>query len=99
MSGQLTVSTVSTSGTNMRPMALAALIAIVLFSTSGTSFAQEWSEFVSKEDFFGANFPGAPIVMPIVWETEYGVSLPARVYTVKQGPSSYSMPPTRAVER
>ena len=29
--------------------------------------------------------------MPIVWETEYGVSLPGRVYTVKQGPSSYSM--------
>ena len=91
MSGQLTVSTLSTSGANMRPMALAALIAIVLFSTSGTSFAQEWREFVSKEDLFGANFPGAPIVMPIVWETEYGVSLPARVYTVKQGPSSYSM--------
>ena len=72
-------------------MALAALIAIVLFSTQGTSFAQEWREFVSKQDLFAANFPNEPIVMPMVWETEYGVSLPGRVYTVKQGPGSYSV--------
>src|SRR5258706_14420277 len=89
MSGQLTVSTLSTSGRNMKLTALAALIAIVLFST--TSFAEEWREFVSKEDLFGANFPGDPVVTSIMWETEYGVSLPGRVYALKQGPSSYSV--------
>jgi len=73
----------------MKLTALAALIAIVLLST--TSFAEEWREFVSKEDLFGANFPGDPVVTSIVWETEYGVPLPGRVYSMKQGPSSYSI--------
>jgi hypothetical protein len=73
----------------MRRMALLAIV--FMFSVSVTSFAQEWREFVSKEDLFGVNFPGEPVVTNIVWETEYGAMLPARVYTVKQGPSTYSV--------
>ena len=70
---------------------IAFLAIVFVFSMSGTSFAQEWREFVSKEDLFGVNFPGEPVVTNIVWETEYGAMLPARVYTVKQGPSTYSV--------
>jgi hypothetical protein len=66
-------------------------LAIVLSFCSQLSFAQEWREFTSKEDLFGCNFPGEPDVRNITWETEYGASLPARVYTVKQGPSTYSV--------
>ena len=45
----------------------------------------------AEKDLFSANFPGEPVV------TEYRVGngirrhLPARVYTVKQGPSTYSV--------
>jgi len=73
----------------MRPRALIAIVFVS--SLSGTAFAQEWREFVSKADLFGCNFPGEPQVTETVWETEYGASLPARVYTVKQGPSTYSV--------
>src|SRR5512144_3055242 len=66
-------------------------VAIVLVFCSQLSFAQEWREFISKQDLFGCNFPGEPEVRNTVWETEYGASLPARVYTVKQGPSTYSV--------
>jgi hypothetical protein len=56
-----------------------ALLAWLLLSS--TSFAQEFKEFRSKQDFFTANFPGDPVVTDITWETEYGAKLPAHVYT------------------
>jgi hypothetical protein len=67
------------------------LIAVVALLCSRSSFAQEWREFYSKDDLFGCNFPGEPVVTNIVWETEYGASTPARVYTVKQGAATYSV--------
>src|SRR5437868_13511556 len=76
---------------NMRQMALAALIAIVLFSMSGTAFAEDWKQFTSREDQFSANFPGQPVVTQTLWKSEYGANLPAHVYTVKQGPATYSV--------
>src|SRR5262245_4390710 len=66
-------------------------LAMVSAFCSQVYFAQEWSEFVSKQDLFSCNFPGEPEVKSIVWESEYGASLPARVYTLKQGPSTYSV--------
>ena len=60
-------------------------------SASGVSFAQEWRPYVSKADLFSANFPGDPEVKEITWESEYGAVLPARVYTAKQGPNTYSL--------
>jgi hypothetical protein len=59
---------------------------------SPLSFAQEqWREFESTQDLFAANFPGEPLVTNVTWETQYGAKLPARVYTAKQGPSTYSV--------
>jgi len=75
----------------MRHTALVALIAIVVFSMSGTSFAEEWKQFTSREDQFSANFPGEPVVTNTSWQSEYGAFLPAHVYTVKQGPATYSV--------
>ena len=67
------------------------LVVIVGVLCSQAAFAQGWREFYSKTDLFGCNFPGEPEVRTIAWETEYGASPPARVYTVKQGASTYSV--------
>ena len=70
-----------------------ALIAVVwLCAAAGDAFAQStWREFVSKEDRFGANFPGEPVVTPITWKSEHGATVPGRVYSVTNGPAKYSM--------
>jgi hypothetical protein len=77
----------------MTSMQRIAVIAIVwVCAMPGTSSAQSaWREFISKEDRFGANFPGEPVITQITWRSEHGASVPARVYTVTQGPSKYSM--------
>ena len=71
-----------------------ALVAIAwLCAIAGEAFAQDtWREFISKEDRFGANFPGEPVVTQITWTSEHGGVVPARVYTVMTpGPRKYSM--------
>ena len=64
--------------------------AFVLF-ISGPSFAQEWVEYVSRADFFSVNFPGEPKVRDITYATEYGITLPGRVYSAENGPDRYSV--------
>ena len=56
-------------------------VAMVL-STPWPAFAQgqEWSEYVSKEDYFSISFPGQPTVEDIVWDSEYRIQLPGRVH-------------------
>ncbi len=64
--------------------------ALVLF-LSGPSFAQEWIEFVSRDDRFTCNFPGQPKISATTYRSEYGADLPARVYSATQGQSRYSV--------
>ena len=64
--------------------------ACILFSTTLAS-AQEWTDFISKEDGFRVNFPGTPRVSESSYASEYGADLPARVYTVVRGAERYSM--------
>jgi hypothetical protein len=71
----------------LRPIAAAA----VVLTLSRASFAQEWTEFVSKEDRFSANFPGAPRVTETTYKSQFGADLPARVYSATLGPSRFSM--------
>jgi hypothetical protein len=70
-----------------------ALVAIVwLCATTSEAFAQnQWKEFISKQDRFGANFPGDPVVTQMTWQSEQGAVVPARVYSVTNGASKYSM--------
>ena len=76
--------------TSRRGMALFAIV--WLCAMAGDGFAQStWREFSSKEDRFSANFPGEPVVTQITWESEHGAVVPARVYTVTNGPAKYSM--------
>jgi hypothetical protein len=52
--------------------------ACILSSTTVAS-AQEWTDFISKEDGFRVNFPGTPKVSESTYTSEYGADLPARV--------------------
>src|SRR5947199_10192719 len=75
--------------TNMRLTRFFPLI--LMFSISGPLFAQEWMEFASREDRFTCLFPEQPKVNETIYLSEYGADLPARVYSVTQGQSRYSV--------
>ena len=62
-----------------------------LLSISVSLFAQEWIEFASREDRFTCNFPSQPKVTQMTYKSERGADLPARVYSVAQGQSRYSV--------
>ena len=64
--------------------------ALILF-ISGPSFAQDWIEYVDRAERFGVNLPGKPAIKDIMYTSEEGSSLPARVYTVQEGPRRYSV--------
>ena len=65
-------------------------VGLILFM-SGPSFAQEWTEYVDRKEYFQINFPGQPTVRDITYEGEDGEPLPARVYTAKEGPATYTI--------
>jgi len=82
----------------VRRTSMALLAGLLLSSTSFAQIARVgegdgvFKQFESKEDLFGANFPGDPVVTNITWETEYGARLPAHVYTgTLPGPRTYSV--------
>jgi hypothetical protein len=73
----------------MRLMPL--LSSALVLALSGTSFAQEWAEFASREDRFTIAFPGQPEVTDTTWVSQYGAILPGRVYRGTQGSGRYSV--------
>jgi hypothetical protein len=68
---------------------ISVVTAALILLVPGPSFAQEWIQYASRTDFFGVNFPGEPKVQDITYPTEYGISLPGRVYSVENGPNRY----------
>ena len=73
----------------MRLMSVVA--AMLILSAVTPAFAQEWADFVSRDDGFKVNFPAEPKVTETTYTSEYGASLPARVYSVVRGQERYSM--------
>jgi len=71
----------------MRPLAVAAL----LLALTTSLIAQQWSEFVSRDDRFTANFPGTPQIAPTTYKSQFGADLPARVYSASLGASRFSL--------
>jgi hypothetical protein len=65
--------------------------AAVVLSMSGAAFAQDWTEFVSREDRFTTNFPGQPRVTETKYTSQFGADLPARVYSATLGASRFSV--------
>jgi len=71
-------------------MRRAALIAAAIFLAIPTAaLAQEWAEYRNLEDRFSLNAPGQPTVSTTTWPSEYGATMPARVYTWQAGPAKY----------
>jgi hypothetical protein len=73
-----------------RVTGVAAIIAAGAF-LAAPSFAQEWIQFVSKADLFGVNFPSEPKTQETTFATEFGITLPARVYSADAAQSRYSV--------
>ena len=74
----------------MCPHRLVAAAATIVLA-SGPASAQDWTEFVSKEDRFTTNFPGAPVVKESTYRSQFGADLPARVYSATRGASRFSV--------
>lgn len=72
----------------MRTIALTLALAVLLIEPAA---AQGWRTFVSRDDFFSVNFPDEPAVTEIEYASEYGATLPARVYEVRNGASLHSV--------
>jgi len=64
---------------------------VLVLALSGTSFAQDWDEFVSKDERFSCNFPGTPTITETTWTSQFGAVLPARVYSGAQGTGRFSV--------
>ena len=64
---------------------------MLVVAMSGTAFAQEWEEFLSKEERFTCNFPGTPTITETTWTSQFGAILPARVYSGTQGTGKFSI--------
>ena len=67
------------------------LAATLVLAVSAPAVAQEWEEFVSREDGFTANFPGKPTITETTYKSQFGADLPARVYSGTLGPSRFSL--------
>jgi len=65
--------------------------ALILLVSGASAFAQEWIEYVDRKEFFQINFPGQPAVKDISYKTESGETVPAKVYTAKEGPATYTL--------
>src|SRR5499425_437390 len=59
--------------------------------TSASLFAQEWIEFVSREDRFTCNFPSQPKMTQNTYRSLHEADLPARTYSATQGQSRYAV--------
>ncbi len=67
------------------------IAAAMVVSLSNAAFAQEWTEFASREDGFSTNFPGAPTITESTYRSQFGGDLPARVYSAALGRSRFSV--------
>src|SRR6186997_3462183 len=59
--------------------------------TAGIASAQEWMEFVSASDGFRVNFPGQPRVQETTYKSEFGYTLPSRIFSAERGREQYVM--------
>ena len=67
------------------------VVPLVLLLVSVPVYGQGWTEYTSMPDRFLVNFPGQPTVRGISYPTEYGLTLPARVYTVEDNGNRYAV--------
>lgn len=68
------------------PLALSLIVGL-----AGPARAQDWTEYVNKEDGYSVNFPGQPQVREIPWQSEYGLTFAGRVYSASRGAERYTV--------
>ena len=73
----------------MRTLGLLFSMTLMLFA-SGPLVAQGWIEYRDLDWGFGANFPGEPVVEEITRQSEFGATLPGRVYRADTPRGDYS---------
>jgi len=52
--------------------------------------ALEWSQYFAFDDLFSVDFPSEPTIRETTYMTEFGFTLPARVYTAEDDFGTYS---------
>lgn len=67
------------------------LQAAVIACVSMPAAAQGWIEYTGRQDFFIVNFPSQPAIRETVYSSEFGMALPARVYTAGDGANRYTV--------
>src|SRR5882672_5101205 len=73
-------------------MRLSPVVAVALIlSLSGTVIAQEYVEYVSRQDRFSITFPVQPKVTEATFKSQYGSMLPERVYNADYNGGHYSV--------
>jgi len=63
----------------------------LLLAVSAPALAQHMVEFVDTAERFGVTLPGQPAIREITYTSWRNATLPARVYTVDDGPRRYSV--------
>lgn len=56
-----------------------------------TASAQSWRMFTGHDQFFSVNFPSEPTVRDFQYASEYGATLPGKIYEVRNGDSLHSV--------
>jgi len=67
------------------------IVACCLMLMAASASAQRWQEYMSEEDDFRMMAPGAFEIEVIDFESEYGIIVPARVYSYDDDTGSYSV--------
>ena len=73
----------------MRLSAVACVAVVLAVSTS--AFAQEYVEYKSAQDRFGATFPTQPKVTDGTFTSQFGSMLPMRTYEADSGSSHFKV--------
>lgn len=64
------------------------LTAIILLAPA-SALAQDWMEYVDREQRFSVNLPGEPMIEDTMIVSQRGGTYPARIYRVSDGVSDY----------
>jgi hypothetical protein len=65
------------------------IVAAIALFIAFPAAAQEWFEFVEREELFSVNLPRAPAVEEIVYHSEWGAELPGKLFTASEGEAEY----------
>ena len=67
------------------------LAVLVLQLVAGSAFAQDWIEYINREERFMVNLPGAPEVSETTHVSAFEVVYPAKLFSVETARGNYSV--------